>query len=235
MVPLQVVKPNVALKLRANRDFVDRYASYIHGGQPVARSAGDEWLFEGPATYFPQVEVDIVEMVNSWIVKPNQALKLKAKRSCIDRDNKPRKGTCMPTLIPPAGEQWLMRVEGAYLPRINEEIIQFVDAIVLTEKKALHLKATRTFKDVFGIKRKAGEEWLVTHKDKETHIPDVYEKIVKEVPLLSLSNREWCIIHNPVDESKSTSHITAHLIRRTTPVRTQKTSERRSQLLSTTW
>ena len=72
-----------------------------------------------------------------------------------------------------------MRVEGAYLPALNEQIVQFVDAVVrylyftgvtykkikvLTEKKALHLKATRTFTDVFGTKRKAGEEWLVTIK-----------------------------------------------------------------------
>ena len=34
----------------------------------------------------------------------------------------------------------------------------------------MHLKAKRTFRDVYGKERKAGEEWLVSHKDKEAHI-----------------------------------------------------------------
>jgi major vault protein len=46
--PLQVVAPNTALRLRAIRDFVDG---------KVKRSAGDEWLFPGPGTYIPRVEV----------------------------------------------------------------------------------------------------------------------------------------------------------------------------------
>jgi hypothetical protein len=37
MIPLQIVKPNSALKLRANRDFVDRYAAILKGGHPVPR------------------------------------------------------------------------------------------------------------------------------------------------------------------------------------------------------
>lgn len=38
-----------------------------------------------------------------------------------------------------------------------------VNGHVLTDKVALHLRATRTFVDVFGKKRKAGEEWLGAH------------------------------------------------------------------------
>lgn len=64
---LQVVAPNTAIRLRAVRD--------IDG-----KSAGDEWLFKGPGTYIPRVEVQVVEIVRAVIVKPNQALRLKARR-----------------------------------------------------------------------------------------------------------------------------------------------------------
>lgn len=56
-----------ALKLKAIRDF-------------GTRTAGDEWLFVGPGTYIPQVEVAIVEVVKATIIKSNEALKLKAKK-----------------------------------------------------------------------------------------------------------------------------------------------------------
>ena len=49
-------------------------------------------MFEGPATYLPQVQVDIIETINAVIVKPNQALKLKARRALIDRNRISRKG-----------------------------------------------------------------------------------------------------------------------------------------------
>ena len=35
---------------------------------------------------------------------------------------------------------------------------------MLTEMKALHLSAKRSFTDVFGVERMAGDEWLVTYK-----------------------------------------------------------------------
>lgn len=34
------------------------------------------------------------------------------------------------------------------------------------------------------------------------HIPDVYEKIVMEAPLISIDHRQWTTLFNPVDESK---------------------------------
>lgn len=65
--PLQVVAPLTAIKLRAIRDFEDH-------------SAGDEWLFYGPGTYIPRVEVQVVEVVRATIIKPNEALRLRAKK-----------------------------------------------------------------------------------------------------------------------------------------------------------
>jgi major vault protein len=151
--------------------------------------AGSEWLFEGPGTYMPRVEVEQVDTISATILKPNSALKLKALRECTDKLGYTRK----------AGEIWLVHTEGAYLPSVDEEIVVVVNAFVLTDKTALHVRATRTFKDVFGKERKAGVEWLVTIKDAETYIPGVYEEIVGEVRVITLNNRQYCVVLDPID------------------------------------
>lgn len=179
ITPLQVVAVNTALRLKALRDFKDG---------TVERKAGDEWLFPGPATYIPRVEVQIVEIQRATIIKENQALKLRARRGHTDRTGTPRK----------AGEEWLVRETGAYLPGVDEEVIETVKAYVLTDKKALHLRSLRTFTDVYKKQRKAGEEWLVTHTLAETHIPDVYEEVVGEVKITTLTNRQYAIILEPI-------------------------------------
>lgn len=185
--PLQVVGPNAALRLRCIRDFTftDEDGKI---GQP--KHAGDEWLFVGPRTYYPRVEVQVVEIIRAIIIGENQALKLRARRKMSDVDGVERE----------AGEEWLVRRSGAYMPNVDEEIVETVQAEVLTEKKALHLRARKTFKDVFGKVRKAGAEWLVTIHDTETHIPDVYEEFVVEVPITTLNNRQYCVVLDPIGE-----------------------------------
>jgi major vault protein len=180
--PLQVVAPNAALRLRAIRDFES---------DKVKRNAGDEWLFRGPGTYIPRVEVQVVEITRSVIVKPNQALKLRARRECTDGFGEARK----------AGEEWLVRAVGSYLPGVDEEIIETVNAHVLTDKKALHLRATKTYTDFLKKLRKAGEEWLVTSADCEAFIPDVYEQVVGEVKITTLNNRQYCVVLDPCDKN----------------------------------
>jgi major vault protein len=171
---LQVVGPDAALRLRCIRDFGDKVA-------------GDEWLFLGPGTYKPQVEVQVVEVIRATIIKPNTALKLRARKACIDSKGVRRN----------AGEEWLLRDVGAYLPGVDEEIVETVTARVLTDKKAFHLRATKTFSDVYAKKRKAGEEWLVTLDHGETHIVDVYEEVVGEVRITTLTNRQYVIVLDP--------------------------------------
>jgi major vault protein len=138
------------------------------------------------------VEVQVVEVVQAQIIKPNQALKIRARRTTTDREGKERK----------AGEEWLVRHAGAYLPGVDEEIVEMLNAYVLTEKKAIHLRATRTFQDVFRKERKAGEEWLVTFSDAETHIADVYEQVVGDVKITSLNNRQYCVVLDPLVDGK---------------------------------
>lgn len=111
------------------------------------------------------------------------------------------------------GEEWLVREVGSYLPQIDEEVVQTVKGVVITDKKAICLRATRNFKDCYGIERKAGQEWLVTSKLTQLHIPDVYEELVKEVPAIALSSRQYCIILDPYDEKQRANKWGGRLLR----------------------
>jgi major vault protein len=177
---LSVIPKNTALRLKATRDFVDG---------TLRRVAGDEWMFEGPDTYMPRVEVEVVQTVKSQVIKPNSALRLRARIQYTDRRGNLRE----------VGEEWLIKDEGAYMTQVEEEVVGTVDAKILTDKVAIRLEATRTAKDVFGKLRKAGEQWLVTNKDAATHIPDVFETVLGEVKVTTLSNRQYTVVVNPVD------------------------------------
>eukprot|EP00112_Aurelia_sp_Birch-Aquarium-sp1_P020298 Seg52.2 transcript_id=Seg52.2/GoldUCD/mRNA.D3Y31 product="Major vault protein" protein_id=Seg52.2/GoldUCD/D3Y31 len=177
---LRVVPANSALRLRAVLDFEDQ------GGEK--RVAGDEYLFEGPGTYIPRKEVEVLETIRATVIRPNQAIKLRARGETKDRDGNFRV----------TGEEWLVKKVGAYLPGAYEEVIDVVKATVLTEKKALHMRSTRTFTDERGEVRKNGEEWLITFNDTEAHIPGIYEEVVDVVSITTLSNRQYCVILDPV-------------------------------------
>jgi len=60
-------------------------------------------------------------------------------------------------------------------------------AFTITETKALHLKAKQNFTDIYNKKRKAGDEWLVTHELASSHIVDIYEERVGQVKLTKLT------------------------------------------------
>ncbi|CAF4664198.1 unnamed protein product, partial [Rotaria sp. Silwood2] len=181
VTPLKVIEPNCALRLRAVLDFVNEQGEQVR--------AGDEFLFQGPGTYFPRKEVSVEEQVKAVILKPNEAVRLRAKKEMVDRDDISRE----------TGEEWLNRTVGSYLPLAYEEVVSTVKAYVLTDKKALHVRALRTFTDAFKRKRLHGEEWLVYVKDAETYIPDVYEEVVGVVSVTVLNSRQYCVILDPVD------------------------------------
>ena len=147
-------------------------------------------MFEGPATYIPCIEELVVTNVNAVVIKPDTAIRLEARRHMTDRNGIERE----------AGQQWLERKVGAYMPGVDEIIKeQCVQARVLTEKTALHVRATKSFTDIYNEKRKAGDEWLVTNEMAETHIPSVNEHIVGVVNITTLTNRQFCVVLNPYD------------------------------------
>eukprot|EP00494_Astrolonche_serrata_P030739 UN31007 len=189
VAPLKVVYTNTALKLRANTDFVGK-----DGEEHVA---GDEWLFEGPGAYIPNVNEDIIGEIKAQTLKDNQALRLRAKQDTIARDGQKRV----------TGEEWLVRKRGAYLPGVYEEIIKLVTGHVQTDAKALHVRALRSFTDQFKQKRKNGEEWLVTKSMAESYIPSVYEEVIRPVAITILNNRQYCVIVDPFDPKTGTNSL----------------------------
>ncbi|NXA30399.1 MVP protein, partial [Ibidorhyncha struthersii] len=180
ITPLQMVLADTALRLRALLDFKDEDGKKF--------LAGDEWLFEGPSTYIPRKEVEVAETLQATVIGHNQAIRLRARKECLDRY-----GTRRVT-----GEEWLVKQVGAYLPGVYEEVMDIVDAYILTDKKALHLRAMRTFEDEEGRVRRTGEEWLVTQAESEAYIPDVFEEVVAEVAVTTLGPRQYCVVLDPV-------------------------------------
>jgi len=77
-----------------------------------------------------------------------------------------------------AGEEWLIRDVGFYIPGIDESVRDLNEAIIIKDTNALLLEAKQTFVDVYGVERKAGEQWLVTNEMSSTHIIDVYEEFI---------------------------------------------------------
>uniref|UniRef100_A0A7N6AB30 Major vault protein n=1 Tax=Anabas testudineus TaxID=64144 RepID=A0A7N6AB30_ANATE len=180
VTPLQIVYPDTALRLQALLDFEEE------GGEK--RVAGDEWLFEGPGTYIPRKEVIVLETIKATVIRENQAIRLRARKEGVDRGGVRRV----------TGEEWLVSKVGAYLPGAHEEVIDIVNAFILNDKKALHVRALRPFKDAGGRNRRTGEEWLVTIADREAHIPSVSEEVVGVVDVTTLSSRQYCVIMDPV-------------------------------------
>jgi len=178
VTPLTIVAADSALRLRAIRDFTHDKTKF---------TAGDEWLFKGPDTYIPRVEVQVVEIIRAIIIGQHEAIRLRARREFTDRNKQVRK----------AGEEWLIREVGSFLPDVDEEVVETVKGIVLTDKKALHLRAVRTYTEG-SVTRRAGEEWLVTSADAQVYIPDVNEEIVGTIPITVLNNRQYCVVLDPI-------------------------------------
>ena len=62
----------------------------------------------------------MISVVRAEVIRPNEALKLRAVRSTVDRDGKNRV----------AGEEWLVRRAGDYLPGAYEEVVERCSATV---------------------------------------------------------------------------------------------------------
>lgn len=187
---LSFIDTNEALHLRCISTFLDVVEN-------VERVPGEEWYFVGPDHYIPRQEISIIKKVTKIVIKKNQALKLRATKNIIDVNKTERK----------AGEEWLVRKEGSYLPQIGEEKVDVLNAVVIDETSALYLRATYDFTDYYNIKRKAGEEWLITSEIANSHIVDVYEYKIKVDKLLVIEEDEYCTINNPYNFEKRKNQL----------------------------
>jgi major vault protein len=176
------LKDNEALKLVANRPFIDeRFAN-------VERFPEDTYQILGPSTYYPFVEETVVEKVQAFIITTDMVVVLEAIRNTKDENGQSRK----------AGERWLHTEIGSFIPSVDVHIVDYRSPKIITEKKCIHLKALRTYKDCYGHNRKAGEEWLVKLDVSERHILSPQEEFVGDVHITALSTTEYCFVVNPI-------------------------------------
>lgn len=178
---LLFVRTNMAIHLNCTRNFVDR--------NKVERKVGDEWIFIGPKLYIPTQEVEIKKTISAKIIKPCYALRLKAKQTFEDRNGIKRT----------AGEEWIERKPGAYVPDVYEEVVNLQAPIILNEKQALHLQAIKSFTDCYGNSHKAGDEWLIKPSQSSWHVLDIYEKRIKIVDMTILTKDDYAILLNPLN------------------------------------
>jgi major vault protein len=182
--PLPTVPVNGATRMEATRDI-------IAADGKIIRKVGEEWLELGPKVLIPHPGARIVSSVSNILIAPDEALRMRASKDLIDFQGKKRI----------AGEEYMVRIVGSYLPIIDEVVLGKVSATVLTPKLALLLQAKTTFTDQFGFDRKVGEQWLVTNENTESYIPGVEEILVRTVPITTLTSRQYCVVENPKDET----------------------------------
>jgi len=178
-----IVQANEALVMRAEYHHFDDV-------KKKPRKPGDRWIYRGPMNHIPHKNAVVERKINAIIVFPNTAIRLRALRDTVDKHGNKRL----------AAEEWLIREEGSYIPNIDEELVEKqVKAHTLTDKIALKLSALADFTDVYGVKRKAGSEWIVTIEDADQHICDVNEMFIELLKINVLSSRQYCVILNPVE------------------------------------
>eukprot|EP01098_Paradermamoeba_levis_P005627 TRINITY_DN2367_c0_g1_i4.p1 TRINITY_DN2367_c0_g1~~TRINITY_DN2367_c0_g1_i4.p1 ORF type:complete len:509 (-),score=158.42 TRINITY_DN2367_c0_g1_i4:125-1585(-) len=77
-----------------------------------------------------------------------------------------------------AGEEWLFKGPGTYIPQPQEEVVEVVKSYFLDPLRALKLSARKNLVDSKGVERKLGEEWLMTGEG--PYLPLVDEVVVSE-------------------------------------------------------
>jgi len=185
---MQQVPEGQALQLRALRAFLDKSA-YL--ANPMWRVSGDTWLFMGPAQYLPHAEAEVVGLVTPIVVAPNTALELTATNDFID--NKSGK-------LRNKGDVWLVRQAGPFLPGLDEEVVRVRTGHDVTITEALHVRAETALVDAFGIQRSAGDEWLVTTRNKIVYIPEINEAVIGPVQPTHVSHAQYCVLEDVVKE-----------------------------------
>eukprot|EP00013_Stygamoeba_regulata_P022169 CAMPEP_0177666806 /NCGR_PEP_ID=MMETSP0447-20121125/21781_1 /TAXON_ID=0 /ORGANISM="Stygamoeba regulata, Strain BSH-02190019" /LENGTH=529 /DNA_ID=CAMNT_0019172985 /DNA_START=190 /DNA_END=1776 /DNA_ORIENTATION=- len=185
--PLPFVPADHALRLRAEVDLVDEQTNV---NKPTHRRAAEEWAFRGPRVFVPDSRICVCGVISPLLLKPQQGVALESTLDHVDDTG----------VLRIAGERWLVIREGNLLTGVYQKVLRIQDGIVLSKQKALHLRAQITFDDqVVGVRRAAGEEWLLTYKECAVYIPPPEVTVISEQPLHSLKRGEFCYLSNPRD------------------------------------
>ena len=181
--PLEFIPKDEAYHLKCVLNFTD--------DDNTSRSIGAEWLLKGPKYFINRPEVEVVKKVKSHVVISPNALKLRALRNFTIEVNEEEKVERL------AGEEWLVYNEGSYLPNVFEEVVESVVATILDNNTAVKLKAKNNFTDIYGIKRNAGEEWIITKDQASYHTCGIFEEVLSVQNRVVLNINQYVIIQNP--------------------------------------
>jgi major vault protein len=131
-------------------------------------------------------EKQVNEVQKLSFIKQDQSLRLKAVKKFTDNHfnhyNKEEQ------ILREVGDEWLFYGPSIYYPRPEVESFEIRNPILIEPESALRLHALQNYIDRNGVKRKAGEEWLVrTHG---SYILEVYEKRIDICDKKIITNTE---------------------------------------------
>lgn len=178
---LPVIRANHAIRLIANVDFEDAQGQHM---------AGEKWQLEGPLTYKPQPEAEIEGIISPLIINQGESLRLRAIQEFKDRFGNKHV----------TGEEWMINQPGAYLPDVYEEVVSLEKCVTLTRNNGIVLKASQTMLDSQGVKRIAGEQWLVTGVEMDHYFPEIGVEVVSKETIKVLWKGQYCVINDVVDK-----------------------------------
>jgi len=134
-------------------------------GQVVLRHGDQEIRFG--QQLFPLYDGEIAgKVLPLQIVQENTALLLKATRQVRDSSGQVRN----------PGEMWYFEGPRTYSPQVGVENLKIVSAVILKPDQALMITTSVNCTDYQGVKRMAGEEWLVTGVG--TYLPGLTETVL---------------------------------------------------------
>lgn len=115
----QVIKPNMALRLKASRRLVDQ--------QGATRECGEEWLVKEQGAYLPGVYEQVVSLTRASVITEKKAFHLRATHTFTDQYGKLRR----------AGSEWLVTNEMSqtHIPDVHEEVVGSVNITTLSREQ----------------------------------------------------------------------------------------------------
>jgi len=111
------------------------------------------------------------------VLPPNTGLRLRCKSDFTDANGDHRV----------AGDEWIFEGPGVYYPNPRVDVIREVTAEKISPGKSLRLRARQDLTDKKGIRRAAGEEWLVAEPG--AYLPGPDEEVIQLVSATILNDR----------------------------------------------
>lgn len=84
------------------------------------------------------------------------------------------------------------------MPTAEVEVREKRKGTVLTDSTALHIRAIKDFTDIYGVERRAGQEYLIDKSVTDVHILDSKEELVQEKRIIALASNQYVVIRNPI-------------------------------------